>query len=216
MSVAIIRYLPVLFFAILFIVMLFFENQYISKYQLSPIEALSESAHPRADELYEFVVSSPENKIWYLKNFDKINLIKDGIQIQGLTFCLDNEQAQSNGQGIWNHDGHTFFSFNAAQKYAAEQGKRLLTNEEWQDLVEFLPEEQELDFLTKVLKVPLVGFVNANTSSYNGSDNYAYLWTSTGLDAKSAYYRTLICDNTTVYSATLDKSNGLSVRCVKS
>jgi uncharacterized protein (TIGR02145 family) len=216
MSLEIVSYLPAIFFAMLCMVMLFLEHEYINKYTQSPLEALSESAHPRADELYEFVISTPENKIWYLKNLNQINLIEDGIQIQGLKFCLDNEQAKANGQGIWNHDGHTFFSFNAAQRYVAEQGKRLLTNEEWQELVEFLPEEQELNFFTKVLKIPLVGFVNANTSSYSGADNYAYLWTSSALDTKNAYYRTLIYDNTTVYSAALDKSNGLSVRCVKS
>jgi len=40
---------------------------------------------------------------------------------------------------IWNHEGDSYFTFNATQRHAAEQGKRIPSDEDWTKYLEFLP-----------------------------------------------------------------------------
>ena len=52
-------------------------------------------------------------------------------------------------------------------------------------------------------------------SSFNGSGNYAYFWSSTEYSSSSAYNRTLIYSNANVHSGYSIKSLGYSVRCLR-
>lgn len=215
MSKVLVRVVLAIFFALIFMMFLFLEKEYISKSHESAIDELSQSSHPRGKDLYEFVISSPENKLWYQQNIDKIRLVENGIEIQGLTFSLENEIAPDNGSNIWNQEGNTYFSFEAAQKHAADQGKRVPTDAEWQKLDVFLPKGQAAKFLLDVLKAPLAGFHNTYGPTIHNSGYNAYLWSATPYEAITVYRRFQKYGNSTVFRSHYEKSLGFTLRCVK-
>jgi uncharacterized protein (TIGR02145 family) len=215
MNVAIYRVVPAIFFGLVIMIILFLEKDYLSKYTESPIEVLSQSSHPRGKDLYEFVISSPENKLWYQQNKDNIRLVENGIEIQGLTFSLEDEKAPDNGNNIWNQDGNTYFTFDAAQRHAAEQGRRVPTDTEWQKLDDFLPKGQAAKFFLDVLKVPLGGYRTTDGSAIYNRGYNAYLWSSSPYDAITLYRRYTNYGNSSVFRSHYNKSFGFTVRCVK-
>lgn len=178
-------------------------------------EALLDVSHPRAKDLFNFVTSSPEIKLWYLKNHENIQLVEDGIEIQGLTFCLNNEEAENKRKCIVNYEGNTYFTFDAAQKHAAEQGRRVPTDAEWQNLDDFLPKGQVAKFFLDVLKVSLSGYQHTDGFTFGYRGVTAHLWSSSAFDDNTAYYRYLNYGYTKVNRNYNFKNFGFGLRCVK-
>jgi len=48
-------------------------------------------------------------------------------------------KAPANNTDIWVHNGFSYFTFERANAYAQELGKRLPSKAEWKKLVDFLP-----------------------------------------------------------------------------
>lgn len=190
-------------------------NEDLSKDRTTFCVDLLSNTHLRAKALHDFVIQSEATKAWYLQNQDKIKLVDDGIELQGLVFCLDNEEDQANGVDVWNNEGHTYFTFDAAQKHAAEHGKRVPTDEEWQNLVDFLPEFKSISFFIDVLKVPLVGYRSPDESALQFHGIFTYLWSSSEIHATGAYSRHLHYRFIKVLRSYNLKTFGFNVRCVK-
>jgi uncharacterized protein (TIGR02145 family) len=178
-------------------------------------EALLDVSHPRAKDLFNFVTSSPEIKVWYFKNHEKIQLVDEGIEIQGLTFFLENEKAADNGTDIVNYEGNTYFTFDAAQRHAAEQGRRVPTDAEWQKLNDFLPEGQVARFFLDVLKVSLSGYKHSGGFTFGYRGVTAHLWSSSEGCDSTAYYRYLHYGYAKVNRNYNFKKFGFGLRCVK-
>jgi hypothetical protein len=182
----------------------------------TPCKKLLSSEHPRAKDLYDFITYCSENKDWYRNNHEQIHLVDGGIRIQGLTFCLDNESALDNEVDIWNNRGNTYFTFDAAQRHAAEQGMRVPTDAEWQKLDDFLPKGEAFDFCINVLKMPLAGYRSTVDSSFYFRGFNGYIWSSSSFDdASSAYGRGMSYSYSAFYRNSVNKTDCLSVRCVK-
>lgn len=80
-------------------------------------------------------------------------------------FELEDETAETNGVDVWNLEGNTYFSFEAAQEHAVARGKRIPAN--WSKYIDFIPgdEDNKIAFLRDVLGLKLAGSQDLNDFS---------------------------------------------------
>lgn len=172
-----------------------------------------EQNHPRMKAFQDWLTESKANKAWYTANKDKLKFVTDGISILGDVFFLDDEQAEENGVDVWNYEGNTYFTFDAAQEHARSQGKQIPAS--WSKYIDFLPgnDANKLKFLSNVLWLKFSGLRNWKYGEMHNQGTDAYYWL-TSSDAKEGEY--LYFDTKNIYTGDkADRTNGFPIRCLK-
>lgn len=171
--------------------------------------------HPLYEELQEFISKSEINSEWYNQYSDQISLIEDWIEIQWLAFDIVDLSIDANNIDIWKHNGLTYFTFDAANKYAQLTWKRLPTREEWKALIDFLPWaiENKVDFLMSIMKFPLSWFRCWDNSFFCNYWEDSWYWSSSW--TVTHWYNLLFKKNYLNYWDFDFKGIWFLVRCLK-
>jgi len=142
---------------------------------------MNQTSHPLYHSLQSYIKSSEINELWYSENHENIVLIPDGIELIWLQFDKEDMKAPANNTDIWVHNGFSYFTFERANAYAQELGKRLPSKAEWKKLVDFLPwdTENKVRFLMEVLWFPLSGFRCWDNSFFCNFWEDSWYWSST-------------------------------------
>lgn len=111
---------------------------------------------------------------------------------------------------IWELDGEQYFTFNAMEREAKKYGWHIPTDAEWNEIIGITPIDE---FIRKNNFKPS-GYHSTSGNYYNRADD-TYLWSSTQVDASSAWPRNLSFSVPSVYRNSNAKALGFSLRCVQ-
>ncbi len=140
--------------------------------------------HSRYQIFQKYISLNEITQAWYKEKFWKIGIFEEGIQIQDILFDWEDFSLPQNGKDIWQNQGLTYFSYDAAIRETYNLEKRLPTRQEWKNLIQFLPQDTKLKFLflTQVLSFPLGGFRCRDNSFFCNFWVDSWYWSSTASD----------------------------------
>ena len=115
---------------------------------------------------------------WKILKFDKEDLKIEKLDRNYLTVMKD----KFNEDGIINHNWHTYFTFNVAQREAGKIWKRLPSKEEWRKIIDFMPWNKDNEKTENLIKTLNLNFAWYFTSlvgpKFPDSNKLSTYWSS--------------------------------------
>lgn len=169
--------------------------------------------YQRGQAILDWLYGNKENDAWYEANRDNLHFKEDCIEILWDKFELEDESAEANGVDVWNIEWNSYFTFEAAQKYAESKGKTIPAN--WSKYTDFLPgdDDNKIRFLRDVLGLRFAGSQDSNDGTISHNGTQGYYWTSS---KNSVFGYHLAFSHKSLYPNEYNlRQFGYTVRCIK-